>query len=232
MDTARAARQLYRRGAGRRSVRGGLYRRRHRAHAAAAGPQPCAAVRQAASTPAGQGAHTNDQVASAYDFSSVYAAGDEGAGVTVAVYELEPNDPGDIAAYQACYGTHASISYIPVDGGAGSGPGAGEAALDIENLIGFAPDVHVLVYQGPNSNSGAPGSGPYDTFKAIITQDRARVVTQLKQGAAKTLQPGPACRIAWRDSIGTAKPRYRFPGCAKVQLVETHLETHQQDQHY
>ncbi len=147
------------------------------AQMAAAGPQPCAAARQATSGPYGQGAHTNDQIASAYQFSPLYAAGDEGAGVTVAVYELEPNAAGDIAAYQACYGTHASVSYIPVDGGAGSGPGAGEAALDIENLIGFAPAVRVLVYQGPNSNSGAPGSGPYDTFSRIINQDRARVVT-------------------------------------------------------
>ena len=35
----------------------------------------------------------------------------------------------------------------------------------------------MLVYQGPNSNSGAPGSGPYDTFSAIVNQNRARVVT-------------------------------------------------------
>ncbi len=147
------------------------------AHAATAGPQPCAAARQAMSSPYGQGAHTNDQIASAYEFSNVYGTGDEGAGVTVAVYELEPNEPSDIAAYQACYGTHASISYIPVDGGAGTGPGAGEAALDIENLIGFAPAAQVLVYQGPNSNSGAPGAGPYDTFSKIINQDRASVVS-------------------------------------------------------
>jgi Pro-kumamolisin, activation domain/Putative Ig domain/Subtilase family len=147
------------------------------AGAAAAGPQPCAAARQAQSTPYGQGAHTNDQIASAYGFSGIYAGGDEGTGVTVAVYELESDDPGDIAAYQACYGTHTSISYIPVDGGAGTGPGQGEAALDIENLIGFAPDVRLLIYQGPNSSSGAPGSGPYDTFSRIINQDRARVVS-------------------------------------------------------
>ncbi|MGH2929914.1 MAG: S53 family peptidase, partial [Solirubrobacteraceae bacterium] len=56
-------------------------------------------------------------------------------------------------------------------------PGTGEAALDVENLIGLAPDVRVLVYQGPNSNSGNPGSGPYDTFSQIINQDRAQVIT-------------------------------------------------------
>jgi subtilase family serine protease len=143
-------------------------------HVATGGPQPCAAASGAAP---GQQAFTADQIASAYGFSGLYGTGDRGAGVTVAVYELESDDPSDIAAYQSCYGTHAAISYVPVDQGAGTGPGSGEAALDIENLIGLAPNVNVLVYQGPNSNSGAPGSGPYDTFSAIINQDRARVVT-------------------------------------------------------
>ncbi len=143
-------------------------------HVATGGPQPCTAARAAAP---GQQAFTADQIASAYGFSGLYATGDRGAGVTVAVYELEPDDSSDIAAYQSCYGTHAAISYVPVDQGAGTGPGSGEAALDIENLIGLAPNVNVLVYQGPNSNSGAPGSGPYDTFSAIVNQDRARVVT-------------------------------------------------------
>ena len=147
---------------------------RARSHVATGGPQPCSAATSAAP---GQDAFTADQIASAYGFSGLYGAGDDGRGVTVAVYELEPDDPADIAAYQSCYGTHASITNVAVDQGAGTGPGSGEAALDIENLIGLAPDVNVLVYQGPNSNSGAPGSGPYDTFSAIVNQDRARVVT-------------------------------------------------------
>jgi subtilase family serine protease len=144
------------------------------AHVVTGGPQPCAAASGAAP---GQSAFTADQIASAYGFSGLYGAGDTGAGITVAVYELEPVDPGDLAAYQSCYGTHASVSNVAVDGGAGTGPGSGEAALDIENLIGLAPHVNVLVYEGPNSNSGSPGSGPYDTFSAIVNQDRARVVT-------------------------------------------------------
>jgi subtilase family serine protease len=145
-----------------------------RPHAVGGAPVACPAAQSAAG---GQSAYTENQIASAYGFSGVYAAGDEGAGVTAAVYELEPNDPADIAAYQSCYATNASVSYVPVDGGAGSGAGSGEAALDIENLIGLAPDVHVLVYQGPNSDSNAPGSGPYDTFSAIVNQDRAQVLS-------------------------------------------------------
>ena len=145
-----------------------------RPHVATGGPQPCSA---ASSTATGQNAHTADQIASAYDFSGLYGAGDSGAGVTVAIYELEPNLPSDIAAYQACYGTHVPVSYVPVDGGVGSGAGSGEAALDIEELIGMAPGASVIVYQGPNSESAAPGSGPYDTFSAIVNQDRARVIS-------------------------------------------------------
>jgi subtilase family serine protease len=145
-----------------------------RSHVVTGGPQPCAAAQQAAPT---QNAYTMDQIASAYGFSGLYAAKDGAGGVTVAVYELEPDDPRDIAAYQACYRTHATIASVAVDGGAGRGPGSGEAALDIETLIGLAPNAHVLVYQGPDSSSGAPGSGPYDTFSAIVNQDRARVIT-------------------------------------------------------
>ncbi len=143
-------------------------------HVVTGGPQPCAAARSAAP---GQSAYTADQIASAYGFSDLYRAGDEGAGETVALYELEPFDPSDIAAYQSCYGTGASISKVNVDGGAGSGPGQGEAALDIEQVIGLAPKAKILVYEGPNSNSGAPGAGPYDTWNVLISQDRARVIS-------------------------------------------------------
>lgn len=138
------------------------------------GPQPCRAASAAAPR---QSAYTIDQIASAYGFPGLYAGADRGSGQTIAVYELEPDAPSDIAAYQSCYGTDVPISYVPVDGGSGTGAGSGEAALDIEQLIGLAPGVRLLVYQGPNSNSDNPGSGPYDTFASIISQDRASVVS-------------------------------------------------------
>jgi len=157
-----------------------LYARAHRLHALKAphvvtgGPQPCSAARQAAP---GQSAYTTDQIASAYGFGGFYHSGDTGAGQSIALYELESYDPNDIATYQSCYGTQASVSVVKVDGGAGSGPGSGEAALDIEQAIALAPGATFLVYEGPNSNSGAPGAGPYDTWNAIVSQDRARVIS-------------------------------------------------------
>jgi len=138
------------------------------------GPQPCA---QATNAGAQDGGYTDNELATAYGFSGLYRAGDVGAGTTVAIYELEPDNPSDIAAYESCYGISTPISYISVDGGAGQGAGSDEAAFDIENMIGFAPGVKLLVYQGPNAQTGAPGSGPYDTFAAIVNQDRAQVVS-------------------------------------------------------
>ena len=145
-----------------------------RPHVLTGGPQPCPDARNAASS---AGAYTADQIASAYGLSDVYRNHDFGAGVTIAVYELEPVAASDLAAYQACYGTSVPISYVHVDGGAGTGGGSGEAALDIENVLAYAPGARLLVYQGPNSNSGSPGSGPYDVFSAIVNQNRAQVVS-------------------------------------------------------
>jgi subtilase family serine protease len=173
LDTTAARQPLLAR-TSRTPAPGAVRSARARAHVATGGPQPCAVA--AAGAPI-ESAYTTDQIASAYGFSGLYAAGDLGAGKTIAIYELEPDDPADIAGFQACYGTHSSVSYVRVDGGAGAGAGGGEAALDIENTIGLAPAANVLVYQGPNSNSGAPGSGPFDIFASIINQDRAQVVS-------------------------------------------------------
>ncbi len=124
-----------------------------------AGPAPCtAAVNDGTSF----GAFTANRLASAYGLTSFYGAGNLGAGATVALYELEPDSPTDIATYQACYGTSTAISTVTVDGGSGSGAGSGEAALDIEGVLSLAPAASLSVYQGPNS-----GSGPYDVYRAM-----------------------------------------------------------------
>lgn len=135
---------------------------------ATGGPQPCAAA--VAAGPA-NAAYTADQIAAAYQVNGLYRAGDLGAGQTIAMFELESDNPADIAAYQACYRTATPISYVKVD--AGTPPGAvGEATLDIENAIGIAPKAAQLVYQGPNTSLGV-----YDTYSSIISQNRATVIS-------------------------------------------------------
>jgi hypothetical protein len=133
------------------------------------GPQPCAAALSAA---AGDGAFTADQLASAYGFSGLYGDADEGAGVTVALFELEPYLASDVAAYQSCYGTSASVTDTEVDGGSGSGPGDGEAALDVEDVIGLAPHAAIDVYEGPDSDTGF-----VDVYSEIVSEDSAQVVS-------------------------------------------------------
>jgi len=140
-----------------------------RADVVTGGPQPCAAASSAAVQ---QGGYTADQIAAAYGISGLYQSGDEGAGQTVAILELEPYDLSDIQAYGACFGANPQIGNTLVDGGAGNGPGQGEAALDIENVIGLAPQARIAVYEGPNS-----GTGPYDVMSTIISQHIAQVVT-------------------------------------------------------
>ena len=140
-----------------------------RPHVATGGPQPCGT---AVNDGVADSAYTTDQVASSYGFSSLYGHGDLGAGQTVALYELQGYGVSDIATFQSCYGTTATVSAVPVDGGPAAHSGVGEADVDIEEVVSLAPAAHVLVYQGPNTDAGA-----YDTYQSIIDQDAAQTVS-------------------------------------------------------
>ncbi|MCL6104086.1 MAG: S53 family peptidase, partial [Actinobacteria bacterium] len=133
------------------------------------GPQACSTASQVA---ASNSSYTADQIATAYNISSFWTRSLFGQGETIALYELEPYLSSDIQAFQSCYGTSTVIQNVSVDGGPGTGAGSGEAVLDIENIIGVAPEAKILVYQAPGS-----GNGPYDNYSAIINQDLAQVVS-------------------------------------------------------
>jgi len=131
---------------------------------------PCSAAHKVS---ASDGSYTADQIASAYGLSSLHSAGDAGSGTTVALFELEPYSPTDVSAYRACYGTTTSVTNESVDGGAtGKASGSGEAALDIEDVIGLAPAAAIRVYEGPNT-----GAGVYETYAKIISDNTAQVVS-------------------------------------------------------
>lgn len=137
---------------------------------AGGGPQPCPEAQQVGKDLSG---YTADQVASAYRFSDFYAAGNFGAGQTVALFELEPFLPSDIATYQSCYGTDAEVTTVDVNGGPGPYEGEdGEAALDIEQLIGLAPEADVVVYQAPNE-----GAAEAEILSAFVEQNVAKVMS-------------------------------------------------------
>jgi hypothetical protein len=141
----------------------------------AGGPTPTPACTTAIqSSPSNSGALTADQLAQAYSFSSLYP-GTEGAGVTVGVYELEPYMTNDINVFKGCYSPAigASVTGISVDGTSPHfGPEQGEAALDVEMVIGMAPSANVEVYVGPNG-----GTGPLDTYLRMVGDDTAQVIS-------------------------------------------------------
>jgi subtilase family serine protease len=111
---------------------------------AAAGPHPCAKAVKS-------WRFTMDVWARHYGMNSLYGLGDLGQGQRVALLELEPNLPSDVTAFESCYGISTQVNYVPIDGGAGTGPGRAEAALDIDVLAGMAPAATIDVYQAPNT---------------------------------------------------------------------------------
>ena len=130
---------------------------------------PCADASAEATTDT---AFTANQMAAAYGYPDLYGQGDLGARTSVALYELEPFDQSDIAAYQSCYGTTATVDTTAVDGGVSPGVGTGEAALDIEQVIGLAPRTSINVYEAPNTDQGA-----LDNYEAIIANDTEKVIS-------------------------------------------------------
>jgi hypothetical protein len=123
---------------------------------------------------AGSGsAYVPAQVAQAYGMDNLYGQGLTGAGITVASFELADYAGTDIAVYTSCFGGNAAnVSRVLTDSGAPLGQGTSEATADIENLLGMAPGVRVLVYEAPDSAQGI-----YDNYAAIVSQDQAQVVS-------------------------------------------------------
>ncbi len=132
----------------------------------AVGPGP------ACSGAATSGGYTANQLAAAYGLNALYGGGTNGAGVNVGIYELEPFTPSDIAAYESCYGISTSVSNTDVDLGPGPVAQQGEAALDIEDVIGLAPGATIKVYTGPQN-----GSGPIDTYEQMVADHSLNVIT-------------------------------------------------------
>ena len=137
---------------------------------AVAGPSACSAIR---SRRGAAGPYTIDQIAGAYGVGGLYASGDTGAGVTVALFELEPYNPSDITWFQGCFGASETITPVPVMGGpTPHTPLSAETPLDIENIIGTAPASPIDVYQGANSTQGV-----LDTLRAIVNDNTAKVIS-------------------------------------------------------
>ena len=150
-----------------------------RPHVPTGGPQPCSS----ATALQASGGLTADEIATAYQFSGLYGAGDLGAGQTIALFEQQPYNPTDVATYQACYGTSTPVSNVDIAGGPGPFAGDdGESALDIEQAIGLAPKANILVYQGPVT-------ARVQIISTIVSQDLAKVISS-SYGVCEALTGG------------------------------------------
>ena len=165
----------------------------HTGLTSAADPQPTPACAQQLSTAAtdypGSVLFGANDVAHAYGFDKLYAAGDLGQGTTVALVEFAPFDAGDIATFQACYGTSAAVNALAVDGGAGQptpngplAPDEVEGDLDIETMIGLAPGATIDVYEAPSNAA----TGALDAFAAAIANPAVSVIS-FSFGACESL---------------------------------------------
>jgi hypothetical protein len=137
----------------------------------AAGPQACSTI---------AGSNTAGVFAEYYGTNLLYQLGDLGQGQKVAVVEFEPNTTADINAYKKCYGVTTKVSYLNVDGGAGTGAGSGEAALDIEMLAGLAPRATIDVYRSPPTQLGG-----YDIWQRFTKNDVEKTLS-MSWGACET----------------------------------------------
>jgi len=117
------------------------------------------------------GGYTPFQFAQLYGLNTLWASNVTGSGETIAVYELSPYDPGDLATYMNCYGLNPTLTPVSVDGGP-TGPFDDEPTLDVEEVAAMAPGATIDIYQGPNNSNG-----PIDTYQQIADDNKASIVT-------------------------------------------------------
>lgn len=128
----------------------------------------------AATTPAeSTGEYTPDQLATKYQLNDLEQDGQDGAGVTIALPEINASSSSDISAYKLCFGLSNSVTVDDVDGGPAAGTvGNGEADIDIEMAATLAPDASIVAYESPATNAGLIGS-----LSEIVTANTAKVIS-------------------------------------------------------
>jgi subtilase family serine protease len=148
-----------------------------------AGPQPTATCAQqiaAASKNYPNALVSSADLAQAYGFSDLYQGGNFGQGATIALVEFSSFIPGDIGAFGSCYGITPHVNEVAVDGGPGGpvtfGSGVGdqvEAELDIEAVLGLAPNATIDVFEAPQSSD----SSSLDVFSAAVDNPDVQVIS-------------------------------------------------------
>jgi kumamolisin len=135
---------------------------------------------KATARPQTAGGYGPSDLTSAY---SVNGLGD-GSGVSVALWEFDGYQAGNISAYDSNYGLSSSTpTTVSVDGAnydSSPGQGQGEVELDIEIVNAMAPAATTYVYEAPNSDAGQ-----IDMAAKIASDDKVSV-TSISWGQCET----------------------------------------------
>jgi kumamolisin len=128
------------------------------------------------------GGYIPSEITTAYNIPSSL----NGAGQTLAVFELDGYNASDITAYEAKFGLpNVPLQNVLVDGATGTaGGGANEVTLDIELMIAVAPGASkILVYEGPNDEQSI-----LDVYGKIANDNLAQSVST-SWGSVETSLP-------------------------------------------
>ena len=123
--------------------------------------------------------------AQAYDITPLLNAGIRGQGQTIAVATVSGAiNPADLQAFAQRNGIPApQIGLVQIDGGSTFSPSAGsddEVDLDLQVILGVAPDAHIIDYQGSDGSKSPQvslGRSLADIYNRIEQDGQARIVT-------------------------------------------------------
>jgi hypothetical protein len=147
-------------------------------------PQVCSGVTQTFNGQGyydGQGYYSAAALSSVYGTSSELAAGDNGTGVSVGVFELEGIDLTGVSAYESCLGLTTPVTVEKVDGGSsipvdGANNVGVETALDVETIASMAPGVSIIDYEGPDAATSTDAQ-VLATYQKMVTDDTVKVIS-------------------------------------------------------
>ncbi len=118
---------------------------------------------------------TPTQLRNAYGISDALASKINGAGQTLALFELDGYTPSDIQIYEQSFALpKIPLQNILVGAATGAaGDGAIEVTLDIQLMAAVAPGVSkILVYEGENTSDGV-----LNTYNQIATDNLAQSIS-------------------------------------------------------
>jgi kumamolisin len=119
------------------------------------------------------GGYTPSELRTAYDLNPLLSTAN-GAGQTVAIFELDGYKSTDVNAYLSYYNLGApNYTNVLIDGATTTaGAGAIEVELDMEVVSAIAPGAAQKIYIGPNTTQGVN-----DTYNQIVTDNVAKVAS-------------------------------------------------------